>query len=198
MPGRQIPAQVPTLTPPSATSLQAGPIPWPGTLGTGSDGLRASTQHTQVCPVSTEPALLQAQPRGAEQHLAVDQLPFCINIPVRQMHTAIMPISDRKEGRLRLRKAALWGRQSEREGQVRICLCLRPPLSLLCHQLLESLLFHHALAYHHSGSPTARPGPSWLPSVLWVNSPRSPWPVKQPAHSRPSRDPDSHPRGLEP
>ena len=52
---RQIPAQVPRVdhtasdTPAGRTQLS----PWPGTRGTGSHGLEASTWHTQVCPMCT-------------------------------------------------------------------------------------------------------------------------------------------------
>ena len=55
VPDRQIPAQVPRVdhtasdTPAGRTQLS----PWPGTQGTGSHGLEASTWHTQVCPMCT-------------------------------------------------------------------------------------------------------------------------------------------------
>ena len=149
---RQIPAQVPRIdhttsdTPAGRTQLS----PWLGTLGTGSDGLEASARHTQVCPVCTgacSPAGTARRSWTALDHWSTSSS-FCINIPVCQMHTAIMPISDRKEVRLRLRKVgASRGCQSEREDKSGSVSASGPPCP--CSVTSPQPLLLPALAHHH-------------------------------------------------
>ena len=74
-------------TTPLVTPLQAGPSCPLGWAHWAQAQMASrpvpSTHRCVLC--APEPALLQAQPGGTEQHLDVDQLPlsFCINIPVR-------------------------------------------------------------------------------------------------------------------